>query len=87
VLETLASFRPGKWDTPEVVAEKKAKLEGYRAKGYCAASCPGDGAGKQTLFVNAAIQSLEETEAQLPWLVEMELPSCCRCRFCYPGQA
>jgi hypothetical protein len=74
VLETLASFKISKWDTPEMVAEKKAMLEGYRAKGYCAASCPRDGVGKQTLFINAVIQSREETEAQLPWLVEMELP-------------
>lgn len=74
-LETLASLEAGKWDTPEMVTDKKARLEGYREKGYCAASCTRDDAGNQTLFINAAIQSrLEETKSQLPWLVEMELP-------------
>ncbi|KAK4158008.1 Metallo-dependent phosphatase-like protein [Chaetomidium leptoderma] len=78
-LDTLASFKPGKWDTPELATEKKARLERYTAQGYCSARSgplhPKEDAAAQTLFVNAAIQSLEEEgPSQLPWLVEMELP-------------
>lgn len=77
VLETLASLRAGKWDSAEVAEEKEEKLASYTARGYCAARC-GSGEGVsdwQTLFFNAAIQGLEEGKSQLPWIVEMELPS------------
>ncbi|OIW33662.1 hypothetical protein CONLIGDRAFT_187018 [Coniochaeta ligniaria NRRL 30616] len=30
--------------------------------------------GEQTLFVNAALETQDETEMRLPWVVEMELP-------------
>ncbi|KAK4106804.1 hypothetical protein N658DRAFT_491437 [Parathielavia hyrcaniae] len=78
-LETLSSLKRGKWDTPEVVAEKE-KLQAHRDRGYCSASTtsrshqpPGHTAQQTTLFVNAAIQDLEEG-SQLPWLVDLQLP-------------
>jgi hypothetical protein len=80
VVETLATLRAGKWDSPEVVAGKRERLEGYVVRGYCTARCGSVESlgGQQTLFVNAAIQGLEEEEEgggfQLPWVVEMELP-------------
>lgn len=160
LVESLATLRPGKWDSPEVVEEKSEKLEGYRRRGYCgesfssslvvprravagdgdgdmefrAADMDGDGdvnlpdadaldidhedlrtavrgslngrmetnqmdgggdimrgeevngphavkkgiplkQGKQTLFVNAAIQGVDDVDGQqLPWIVTIDLP-------------
>lgn len=72
VVESLSGLREGKFDTPERLAEKKAKLEQYDRGGSCkfagALSCD------QTLFVNAAIEGPEEKKQQHPWFVELELP-------------
>ncbi|KAB5577761.1 Metallo-dependent phosphatase-like protein [Coniochaeta sp. 2T2.1] len=48
--------------------------EGFRGTSHCSGDEHPLIAGRHTLFVNAAIESLEEEEAQLPWIVEIELP-------------
>lgn len=80
VVENLSSIRGGKRDTSEDAAEKAKKLEGFAAQGCRATShCAGDEnplePGQQTLFVNAAIQGIEENQSHLPWLVDIELPA------------
>ncbi|KAF5139225.1 Metallophosphoesterase domain-containing protein 1 [Metarhizium anisopliae] len=78
-IETLSSLYPRKFDTAETIAEKNMKRQQYISNGFCRTShCKGDdGAvqpGLQTLFVNAAIQGLDEDAMQLPWIVDIELP-------------
>ncbi|EMD00459.1 hypothetical protein BAUCODRAFT_20558 [Baudoinia panamericana UAMH 10762] len=73
VVENLAGIRPRSFDTVEEGKEKEGKLEGYRRRGYCVATAPGMN-GRETLFVNAAIEGSEGYPRQLPWLVEMDLP-------------
>lgn len=80
VVESLATLRPGKWDSPDIIAEKDAHLRSLNEKGYLHTShCTGDGhpiiLGKSTLFVNAAIEPAPGDEGQqLPWIVDLELP-------------
>lgn len=64
--------------TIEDLSTLRAKGEGGRPERCCRTShCSGDEhwieQGKQTLFVNAAIQGLENQQ-QLPWMVDIELP-------------
>lgn len=80
VVESLASLRPGKWDSPDTIAEKDARLRGLNLKGYRHTShCTGDEhpiiPGQSTLFVNAAIEPAPGDEGQqLPWIVDLQLP-------------
>ncbi|KAK0651404.1 ser/Thr protein phosphatase family protein [Cercophora newfieldiana] len=74
-IETLTSLRRTEWDTPET-AERRPR---YNAERCCRTShCEGDEhpvrSGENTLFINAAIQSLEEGPQQLPWVVDIDLP-------------
>ncbi|KAL2024491.1 hypothetical protein VTK56DRAFT_8302 [Thermocarpiscus australiensis] len=79
---SLATLRPGKWDTAEATQGKQKRMRALTTDGYVWTShCAGSGdqqplkPGRQTLFVNAAIQGLDEEEgAQLPWVVDIELP-------------
>lgn len=73
LVESLTTLQPRKFDTDEVKAEKKDKLEAYTRQGYCVAA-DGVEAGKQTLFVNAAIEGIEEYPKHLPWMVNIALP-------------
>jgi Icc-related predicted phosphoesterase len=78
-IETLSSLQGGRFDTIDIKAAKEMKLQKYISDGYCRTShCAGDDKpiqkGKQTLFVNAAIEGLEENTMQLPWIIEIELP-------------
>ncbi|KAM7203829.1 Metallo-dependent phosphatase-like protein [Naviculisporaceae sp. PSN 640] len=84
LIESLGTLKPGKWDSPEVVEEKRKKLEGYRGQGYYGTVHRADieegevitplEKGKQTLFVNAAIQGLDREEGQhFPWIVTIHL--------------
>ncbi|KAM5352712.1 hypothetical protein ACJ41O_005434 [Fusarium nematophilum] len=64
-IETLAGLRAQEDDTEEVVREKGERLRQYKEAGCCATGhCQGDEhpvvRGKQTLFVNAAMQGSEE---------------------------
>ncbi|KAM7185599.1 Metallo-dependent phosphatase-like protein [Naviculisporaceae sp. PSN 640] len=79
-LDTLASLRKAKWDTPEDIMEKEARLQslrgvGYRATDHCLGSDYPIVPGESTLFVNAAIQSTQEEQPQLPWVIDLELPA------------
>ena len=80
VIESLASLRPGKYDTADLVEEKEARLRairevGYRHTSHCAGDEHGVNLGQTTVFVNAAMQPANEVEAgQLPWIVDIELP-------------
>lgn len=69
LIESLATLKPGKFDSDGTREEKRARLQSLRAEGSCEASCE-DG---KTLFVNASIQSDGEA-LQLPWIVKIELP-------------
>lgn len=80
VVEKLSGFKPSKFDTPESEEEKMKKLDFHqRERCYNTSHCTEDAHplefGAQTLFVNAAIEGTEENTVQLPWLVELELPS------------
>lgn len=82
VVDKLSGFRPSKFDTPESKEQKRRKEEHYQQQRcYTTSHCTEDEnplkSGAQTLFVNAAIQGTEEHPLQMPWLVEIELPSAC----------
>ncbi|TKA33163.1 hypothetical protein B0A50_00716 [Salinomyces thailandicus] len=74
LIESLATIRAKRFDTEELVARKKAKLERYEKEGVCTATAQRIDKGSQTLFVNAAIEGPEDHLQQLPWLTEIELP-------------
>lgn len=71
-IETLASLRAGKFDTPETSAEKLARRAMYDDQGCCIITQPLG--HDQTLFVNAAIEGPSEGVQQHPWVVELDLP-------------
>ncbi|KAK5655612.1 hypothetical protein OQA88_5543 [Cercophora sp. LCS_1] len=81
-IESLASLKPGKWDDAETTAGKNCRLRrlnelGYRHTSHCVGDEHPIRPGKATLFVNAAIQPGhgEEDPSQLPWVVDIDLPS------------
>ena len=80
IVEKLSGFRQTRFDTVEIQREKLMKAEECRRNRCCTTTHrAGDPNplefGKQTLFVNAAIEGTEEHPFQMPWLVEIELPS------------
>ncbi|KAM5347605.1 hypothetical protein ACJ41O_007429 [Fusarium nematophilum] len=77
-IASLAHLKAGRFDTPEVLEEKKARLEALTSQRAIVTShCSGDEmplrAGEQTLFVNGSIQGAEEGHFQFPWVVDIEL--------------
>lgn len=71
-IESLATLRPKKIDSPEILAEKAAKVGVFDGQGCVEAR---EVLGKyQTLFVNAAIEGPEDGVQQHPWVVEIDLP-------------
>jgi hypothetical protein len=80
LVDALAGLRPSKSDTEESLEARNGKLEKCNREGcYATSHCTGDPnpiePGAQTLFVNAAIQGLDENlPFQFPWLVDIELP-------------
>ena len=79
IVEKLSGLRQSRFDTVETQRQKLAKAEKCRRNRYYSTThCPGDANpldfGRQTLFVNAAIEGNEEHPFQMPWLVELELP-------------
>jgi len=79
VVEQLSTLRPSRFDTPEDAKEREERVNKYTEQKFCDTShCPDSktplDAGKQTLFVNAAIKGDEDMPIQLPWLVELRLP-------------
>lgn len=82
VIESLATLRPGKWDDAETRREKEQHRRELQMQGYCRARhCVGSSnpnllrRGQNTLFVNASIEALDEDGAQLPWVVDIQLPA------------
>ncbi len=78
VIEKLSGLRASELDSEDLKEEKIRKLEERRRDRYYVTShCQGDEhkieRGRQTLFMNAAIQGTEEEPVQLPWLVDIEL--------------
>lgn len=78
-IETLSTIRPGKFDDSQTAASKKERIQRYSKHKCCITNhCSGNTnlleRGKQTLFVNAAIQGDSEIPTHLPWVVESELP-------------
>jgi hypothetical protein len=80
VIAKLSGLKPSKLDTSETIQTKLTKMEEYRTQNRCytTSHCTGDANplqwGKQTLFVNAAIQGSEDFPVQMPWLIDIELP-------------
>ena len=78
VVEKLSGLRRSRFDTLETQRQKLMKAEECR-RDRCRTTthCAGDANplefGKQTLFVNAAIEGTEEHPVQMPWLVELDL--------------
>ena len=68
------------FDAVKSKEQKSRKIEYHRRQqSYVISHCTGDvnflDFEGHTLFVNAAIQGTEEHPLQLPWLVDIELPS------------
>ena len=83
LVKELSGFKQSKFDTPEA-KEQKSRKKGYyrRERCYATSHCSGDSNppefGTQTLFVNAAIQGIDQDTLQLPWLVDLEIPKLLR---------
>jgi hypothetical protein len=73
LIESRSTLRRQKFDTKEDIEEKHSRRARYEKQGFCDVSTSVR-AGEQTLFVNAAIEGLEEGEQHLPFMVEIELP-------------
>jgi hypothetical protein len=73
LIESLASLRIGKFDTPDSAAEKAARRERYDDEGCCTVAQRLK--DNQTLFVNAAIEGPTEDVQQYTWVVELDLPA------------
>ncbi|KAJ9149594.1 Metallo-dependent phosphatase [Coniochaeta hoffmannii] len=79
LVESLATLHPGRLDTGWTAGDKKREFERLVRQGYTGTShCADDQAplisGRHTLFVNAAVESLENDGIQLPWIVVIDLP-------------
>ena len=79
VIDSLSGFKHTIFDTEESKAEKLQRKQHYRQQRcYLTSHTTKDEKPleheKQTLFVNAAVESTEDSAPQLPWLVEIELP-------------
>ncbi|KAK2779924.1 hypothetical protein FQN52_002322 [Onygenales sp. PD_12] len=78
VVEKLSTLRGSKFDTADTADERKRKLAEYREQrcymtSHCA-SDPNPAESGQTLFINAAIEGIdEEHPVQLPWLIDIDL--------------
>lgn len=72
LIESRATLRAGKFDTPEIVSEKNAKRERCEKQGYCEVTQALESG--QTVFVNAAIEGPCEGLQQHPWVIELDLP-------------
>ncbi|CAK4030032.1 ser Thr phosphatase family [Lecanosticta acicola] len=72
VVETLAGVHAKKYDSADVVEEKTKKAAKLEREGCCKIEETPE-PGKQTLFVNAAIEGTEEHPHQVPWIVQIPL--------------
>ncbi|KIL96640.1 hypothetical protein FAVG1_01384 [Fusarium avenaceum] len=78
-IDSLARLRPSRFDSVATIEEKEERRREYeRERVVRTRHCEGDEfpvvRGLHTLFVNAAVQGVEEDPAKYPRLVELELP-------------
>jgi hypothetical protein len=73
LIESRATLIDGKFDDEDTLQSKATKRAVLGAQGYCKIDTPILDK-KETLFVNAAIEGVEEGTQHLPWLLEMQLP-------------
>jgi hypothetical protein len=73
LIESRATLNDGKFDDEDTLQAKAAKRDDLAAQGYCKIETPIVDK-EQTLFINAAIEGVEEGTQHLPWLLEMQLP-------------
>lgn len=73
VLERLANLKRGEADDEDEAGEKRRRLEEYRTQGFCPVGERPVG-GRQTMFVNAAVEGVGTIPAQPPLVVELDLP-------------
>lgn len=73
IVETLAGLTAGKFDDEATAEEKRERKEEVERRGFYEAALRREDEGK-TLFVNAAVEGMEEGEQQVPWVVEVDLP-------------
>ncbi|OIW33213.1 Metallo-dependent phosphatase [Coniochaeta ligniaria NRRL 30616] len=79
LVESLATLKPGKWDSPQAAHDKKKEFQRLVQEGFRGTSHRSDDEhpltpGHHTLFVNAALEALEDGQVQLPWVVDIEFP-------------
>jgi hypothetical protein len=73
LIESRATLNDGKFDDQDTLQAKAAKRAKLAAQGYCKFDTPILDK-EQTLFINAAIEGVEEGTQHLPWLLEIQLP-------------
>jgi 3',5'-cyclic AMP phosphodiesterase CpdA len=73
LIESRATLNDGKFDDEDTLQAKAAKRAKLGAQGYCKIDTPILDK-EQALFINAAIEGVEEGTQHLPWLLEMQLP-------------
>ncbi|KAK5175489.1 uncharacterized protein LTR77_000628 [Saxophila tyrrhenica] len=73
LIESRATLHNGNFDDQELLDAKAAKRTTFYEQGYRDMN-DSITANEQTLFVNAAIEGVEEDEQHLPWLVNVSLP-------------
>jgi hypothetical protein len=72
-IESRATLNDGKFDDEDTLKARSAKRAALEAQGYCKICTPIVDK-EQTLFINAAIEGVEEGTQHLPWLLEILLP-------------
>ncbi len=80
VIENLAKLLPIRFDSEEDLERKEKEVGNHKQDRCCITShCSGDEYpiehGEQTLFVNASVCDSEGELVQLPWVVDLELPT------------
>lgn len=74
LIESQSTLRNGKFDSQKDIDQKEERRQKFSAQGYRDVLDQDIRRGAQTLFVNAAIEGVEEGEQHLPWVVELQLP-------------
>ncbi|PVI04331.1 ser/Thr protein phosphatase family protein [Periconia macrospinosa] len=74
LIESRAKLWKGKLDTQDVIDSKAKRLREYQQRGYRELDDVEIRQSHQTLFLNAAIEGLEEGQQQLPWVLNIQLP-------------
>ena len=73
-IDSRSRLYKGRYDTPNVIAEKIKRRQAYETLGYREIENNAIRQSKETLFINAAIEGVEECQQQLPWVLNLQLP-------------